>query len=198
MKSLLTVIALLLIAALSLELRRRWPRLTRHAQIRWLVAICGLLLIKLAADAAKWELTTSRLNDLIVWGRITGYVLLVVLFTRLRPHIVTLLIAVVLLLPLLSATVYLPLEGLFDPSPRKLSSVGDRIYLEQIPWKDSGGDNRGVDYVFAQHSRIVPFLQHDLRVGRLYRTQCDIDAITAHLTGDSARTGAALPCRRTR
>ena len=181
MQSLLTVVSLLLLAGMSLELRRRWPRLSRSTQTRWLAGICGLLAVKLAADAARWETTAGRLNDLLVWARIAGYILLVILFTRLRPRVLTTGIAVVLLLPLPSATIYLPLEGLFDPAPRRLSAVGDRVYLEQIAWNGRGGDNYGVDYTISRRSRLLPFLQKDLRVGRLYRTQCNTDAISAQL-----------------
>ena len=181
MRSSLTIITLALLLGLALELRRRWPRFTRRTQLRWLVCVCGLLLVKLAADAIRWETTFSRLNDLLVWARLAGYLLLVILFTRLRPRALTVPIALVLLLPIASATLFLPLEALFDPAPRRLTALGSRVFFEQVAWTQHGGDNLGTDYTLARHARMLPFLQHDLHAERLYRTQCDTSAISAHL-----------------
>ena len=176
-----TILALAIVVALCLRLRARWLQLSRRQQIRWLLLATLGILSRSLTDAIRWELAASRLNDLLLWFRISGYILLVILFTRLRPRRATVLTAVVLLLPLFSATVYLPLELVFDPTPRRLTHLGDRVVFEQTSWERKGNDNRAVDYTVSRRARWLPFLQRNYRVGRLYRTQCDTDAITASL-----------------
>ena len=128
----------------------------------------------------------SRFNDLLLWTRIAGYILVVILFTRLRPTLLTVPSALILLLPLLSASVYLPLEFLFDPTPRLRTDIGNRVVIEETPWQRSGSENRAVDYTVSQRSKWLPFLERTYRVGRFYRTQCDSDTISASLASGNA------------
>ena len=182
MRSVCTMLALILLIVSAIALRQRWPRLSRSARVACLLTAVLLMLTRSLCDAVRWEIAYSRINDLLIWGRIVGYVVLVVLFTRLRPRALTIAAAVVLLLPLLSASVYLPLELVFDPTPRRLTDIGDRVMLEQTSWRRAGNDNRAVDYVLSQRSRRLPFLQHTFQVGRIYRTQCDTDHLSAFFT----------------
>ncbi len=182
MRSLLTVGALAVLLASALVLRSRWPRLPRRLHRAVLATALLLLLLESLTDVTKWGPSASRLDDLLVWGRVVGYVVLVILFTRLRPRALTTAIAVVLLFPLLAASIYLPLEHLFSTAPRHVTPVTDTISLETELWQSAGGDNYGVDYTISERARRLPFLQHTLKIGRLYRTQCDIDAMSAFLS----------------
>lgn len=180
-----TVFSLLTIVAVSLFVRQRWPTLQPTSRRYWLAgAVLGILARSLS-DVLRWELTFSRFNDLLLWTRIAGYILLAILFTRFRPRLLTVPAALILLLPLLSASVYLPLEFLFDPTPRLRTTIGNRIVIEQTPWQRSGSENRAVDYTVSQRSKWLPFLERTYRVGRFYRTQCDSDAISASLIRES-------------
>ena len=186
MRSTWTALTLLLLFVLAVAFRRRWPTLGRRERVLVLGVTGALLLARSLEDAVRWEITSSRLNDVFVWARVAAYLLLAILFTRIRPRALTTLAAAVLLVPLLSASLYLPLELLFDETPRKTTAVGGDVVLEQIPWVRAGNDNRGVDYTVSRRSRRFPLLQRTFRVGRLYRTQCDIDDLSATLVASGA------------
>lgn len=175
------IVSLVLLFALALGLRARWGTLSRTTQGCWIAGAVLGILVRSLIGALRWEFSISRINDALLWARIGGYILLVVLFTCLRPRRFTVPAAVILLLPLFSASVFLPLELVFDPTPRRVSNVGDHVVMETIAWQRDDNDNRAVDYTISRRVRWLPLFQKSFRSGRLYRTQCDIDALRATL-----------------
>lgn len=179
MRSSSTILAFLLLAAFAGVLRVRWSGLSRRAKVWWVSLAALGIVVRSLMGVSHWEFSNSRINDGLLWAPICGYVVLAVLFTCLRPRRFTVPAAFILLLPLFSASVYLRLQYVFDPTPRRVVMIGDRLVFEETAWQRDEDENRAVDYTVSRRSRLFPFFQRNLRAGRLYRTQCDIDAMTA-------------------
>ncbi len=158
----IATLALLLFAAVLL--RVYWMRLPGGARLGLLRTAVLLILLYLVFTVTKWGTVSDRCNVLLKWLAIASFMLLLLLFTRLRPRWLTSVCALVLLIPLFAAAILLPLTHIFDERTYQVEPMGDHLYYQNVPWGGEGDSvNTGIDIVIYYRSPAVPFLQHELR-----------------------------------
>jgi hypothetical protein len=147
-----------------------------------LILICTsviVIVLHVLFEVTKWSTTSDRLNVLINWLAIGGYELLVLLFSRVSPRWLTLPSAFILLVPLISSSVLLPLTALFQPGSQAKVLIADHLFYEVVPWANTGGGNAGVDIVIYRRSLLVPFLRHKLHAIPFNNQECNAYAAFA-------------------
>lgn len=183
-----TYLGLVCLTALAIGLRLAWPRLGRRPR-RWFVIALGLLLLpSLLSTASRWETSSSHLNAILLWIRLFAYVLCVVFFTLIRPRLVTITIATILLLPIFSSSIVGPAAALFTAVQPTVHPIGDEYFLELSPWSSGHQGNSGADFALFYQPAHASFLRRPFMGARLYNTQCatlqttaTIDPATAHI-----------------
>jgi hypothetical protein len=125
----------------------------------------------------------------LYWGCIASYELFVLLFTLVRPVWLTSVIAFILIVPLLSASIFLPLVPLLgSPSATRAitQSIGNRLYADIVPWYSGTNPSvpEGMDLYLNYRPVWAPFLQHQRQKDRLYNTQCDTAKTSVTLLPD--------------
>ena len=180
----LTFIAIICLITGVAGLRLLWPRLP-PTTCRLLLLLFALLLIPTILNLAlRWDTTSLRVNASLIWVRILAYEVCIVFFTLLRPRALTIPIAAILTLPLLTSSVIGPASSLFSSDTTSRQAVGNGYFLELLPW--SGGQTTGSDFtLFYQPSRLH-LLRRPFMGYRLYDTQCRTAATTAILIPSTA------------
>ena len=169
----ITITALALLTVAMIFMSSFWLRIP--PRLRWFL-ICGsaaMIILHMLFAATKWSTTSDHLNVLLKWCAIAGYELLVLLFARVSPKWLTLPCAVILLAPLISASVLLPLSQLFQPDSQPVAPMGDSLFYEVFPWANPGGGNSGVEIFVYRRSPIVPYLRHQLQVIPFNNQECN-------------------------
>src|SRR3982074_3271480 len=110
----LTFAALVALTGALVLLRIFWPRFAQRTRSLLLACACIVPTLYVIAAATRWSTSSLRWNAAFYWGFIASYEFLLILFTRLRPRWLTSIIAIILILPILSASVFLPLVALVD------------------------------------------------------------------------------------
>jgi hypothetical protein len=169
---------------LLVVLRLRWPRLSNQLQRLMIVAACAALAIQGLISVSGWTLNNSLLRVTIYWAAMVAYEFFILLFTFLRPRWLTTMIAIVLILPLLSASIFLPLAALFDHSEHHAQLLGDTIWSETTPWNSVLGSISGTDVDIFERNSHIPFLRKSLGGVRFYSSQCDIAGLKIKLQPD--------------
>jgi hypothetical protein len=145
---------------------------------------CALLAAQTLLSVSGWNFNSSLLRVAIYWGAMTSYEFFILLFTLIRPRWLTSMIAAILILPLLSASIFLPLDVLFDRSPRHIQVLGGPISIETVPWDSVLHGTSGVDAEIIQTSSRVPFMRRHLGGVRFYSKQCNTTALVITLAPD--------------
>jgi hypothetical protein len=175
----ITITALALLTVAMIFMSSFWSRIP--PRLRWLL-ICGsatMIVLHILFAATKWSTTSDHLNVLLKWGATAGYELLVLLFARVSPRWLTLPCAAILLAPLISASVLLPLSQLFLPNLQPVVPMGDSLFYEVLPWANPGGGNSGVEIFVYRRSPIVPYLRHQLQVIPFNNRECNTSEAVA-------------------
>lgn len=136
------------------------------------------------AAATHWSTASIRWNAALYWVSIASYEFLLILFTRLRPRWLTLTIAIILILPILSASVFLPLAALFNPPPVTTAVLGDHLISERTPWGSGPLATTGTDLTVYYQPAWAPFLHRRRRSARYFGGQCDAAGAYAVLQPD--------------
>jgi hypothetical protein len=165
-------------------LRLFWRRLSFRIHCVLISLACTALFFFALSSVTKWKIYPAPLNASLFWSAVAGYEFFLILFTLLRPRWLTSIIAAILILPLLSASVFLPLARLFDTSQQKTISLGDRFVSVRTPWGGETSDNSGADLEIYWRPSWAPFLEHQVQGARYYNTQCDTGASFAVLQPD--------------
>lgn len=150
-------------------------------------AVCGIGFV------SKWHTSSSHVDHGLYWLCILSYIFFLVLFTRLRPQWLTTIIAVVLIVPILSASVFLPLTYYFDMPPVVTTRIGSNIVSERIPWGPGARELSGTDLTLYYQPRWLPFLRRSLLSARYYGAQCDAWAAHAVLEPDHKNVMMVCP-----
>src|SRR5215467_7900326 len=138
-----TIAALVLLTAAMLLLRIFWMRIGARLRFFLIRASVAIILIHAFFAASKWGTSSSYLNVIINWLAIAGYELLVLLFSRLSPKWLTTLSAVILIVPLFSSSILLPLTRVFNPSMIPRVPMGNHLYYKVAPWNVDSPANTG-------------------------------------------------------
>lgn len=189
----LTFAVLAALTGALIFLRLRWNRLSTKAHKIFIGCACAAIALDLLVSASGWSTSSSHLNALVYWGAVAGYELFVLLFTLLHPRWLTIPIAVVLLIPLLSASAFLPLADLFDPAPHTIVSIGPNLITDRVPWGSGGKGSSGTDIAIYSHPAWTSFLHRRRQGSRYYNSQCDAGRATATLQPDGTHVLMSCP-----
>jgi hypothetical protein len=165
-------------------LRLFWQRLSPRVHCVVIILACAALFLSALSLATKWTIYPDSLNAALYWSALAGYEFFLVLFTLLPPRWLTSIIAAILIAPLLSASIFLPLAHLFDMAPYQTLPLGDRFVSVRTPWSMEGTNGSGVDLKIYWRPSWAPFLQRQVQGARYYNSQCDTGASFAVLQPD--------------
>jgi hypothetical protein len=180
----LTFASFVLLTAGMVLLRFIWHCLSSKIQRLIVILACAALSLLALSVVTKWTVYPLRLNAVLAWCAVGGYEFFIILFTRLRPKLLTSAIAVILIVPLLSASFFLPLARLFDVTPHKTVFLGESIVSVRAPWGMGTGDTSGADLDIYWRPSWIPFLQRRVLGARYFNSQCDARASFAVLQPD--------------
>lgn len=175
----ITIAALALLTVAMILVRIFWLRFPQRVRPILIGTSVIVIVLHVLFEATKWSTTSDRVNVLIDWLAIAGYELLVLLFSRVSPRWLTLPSAFILLVPLISSSVLLPLTALFQPGSQAKVLIADHLFYEVVPWANTGGGNAGVDIVIYRRSLLVPFLRHKLHAIPFNNQECNAYAAFA-------------------
>ncbi len=179
-----TILTLALFTALFVLLRIRWPHLShRFKRLLVLFATASIALMAIAF-VSRISTTSDHINTTVYWCAVLSYIFFVVLFTRLRPMWLTTLIAVVVILPLLSASAILPLAAIFANQPHNIKPIGDNLVSDLVPIDAITAGASGADLTIYRRASWAPFLQRKGMGVRYFNTQCDTSSAYAILQPD--------------
>jgi hypothetical protein len=181
----LTLATLALFTGAIVVLRVRWRRLSRKLRHRLIFSALVPIVLLPFAFALHLSTTIDHLNTLVYWGFILGYIFFVILFTLLRPVWLTSLVAIMLLLPLLSASAIFPLAAIFSRQPHHIQNIGDGLVTDVVAIDAITPGASGADIAVYHRLSWAPFLQRRVQGMRYFNTQCDADAAYAILFADN-------------
>jgi hypothetical protein len=176
----------LALLALLVVVRLNWSRIPPRIQSILIVLSLIALAVQGLSSATKWATTVYDLNIMIRWSAVAAYEFIVILLTLLRPRWLTIIIAIILIVPLLSASLFLPLAPIFDHSPHRIDSVSDTLITETTSWYSVSQGASGVDIDLFQVTPYLPFLRHTIAGTRLFNSQCDAAGARVLLLPDRA------------
>ncbi len=189
----LTFAALAVLTGTLVLLRLRWARLSEKTRRALIVYACAALALCAVSSATHLNTSSSHLNAALYWGALAGYGILLVLFTLLRPRWLTTIIAIILFLPILSASAFLPLAELFNPAPHITVSIGPNLVSDLVPWGTGTAPTSGFDLVVYSHPSWSKFLRHRRQGCHYYSGQCDASRATAALQPDGRHVLMSCP-----
>jgi len=161
-----------------------WLRIP--GRLRRLMVACAVIIpfVFVIGLVTRWRTPSLHMDYGFYWLCIVSYIFLMILFTRLRPRWLTTIIAVVLILPLLSTSLFLPLVYIFGIPSVETSRIGKDIVSERSSWGPGAPDVSGTDLVIYYEPRWLPFMRRSLFGIRYYGSQCDAWAAHAVIEPD--------------
>lgn len=181
MLSPITTITLASLTLAALLLRVFWLHIPPKLQQNLLRVAIVLLLVELVFTVTKWSTSYAYVNVLLKWAAVVSYELLLILFTRWQPKLLTSLCAVILLVPLFAASVLMQLNALFEPVTSESVSFGNSLTYERNNWGRATPGNSGEDLVIFYQPRLLPFFRHELVHVPFNNHQCNAAASYAEL-----------------
>ena len=176
----LTLVTLVSTLTTAILLRLHWPRLSTRARRRLQLLALLLLAPSLFSLVTKWDVSNYRIADLEVWIRIVAFQYGIVFLTLLRPRVLTIGIAIVLLPFLFTTSITGPLSYLFQLDPVRVVPIADGYILETLPWRGVDG-NSGIEYELSYRPPQFAGVRRDIVGTRFYDSQCDTAATYAVL-----------------
>jgi hypothetical protein len=182
----LTLALLGILTGALIALRLRWPRLSLRFRTSFIGFVLLCVALSLLSSATHWSTTSETVNAAMEWSRDLGYIFFVLLFTLLKPRWLTVAVAVVLIVPIVSTTPLLTLGDLFDTTVPIRKDLGDQIQSVKIPF--SNQFNSGADIAVYHRPAYLPMLRHLIFSAHFYETQCDTARVDAEVeTGPNPR-----------
>lgn len=192
MNVLLSLAVFLICTGALILLRFRWPMFSAQARHRMIAIACVVCLVAGVCAVLKWNTVYPWLNAAFYLAAMVAYeFFIIVLFTRLHPRWLTSIIGVVLIVPLLSASVFLPISGLLR-KPRVTVDLGSRFFSEVLPWGFGGPQTSGTDLTIYYRPEWLPWMQREVLSSRYYGGQCNAWVAYAELQPD--RRSALMVC----
>jgi len=184
MNVLLSLAVFLIFTVALILLRSRWPMFPAQARYRMIAIACAVSLVVGICAAMKWGTVYPWLNASFYVAAMTSYeFFIIVLFTRLDPRWLTSIVGVVVIVPLLSASVFLPISGLLR-KPTVTVDLGSRFFSEVLPWGTGGAQTSGTDLTIYYRPKGLLLMQREVLSSRYYGGQCNAWAAYAALQPD--------------
>ena len=179
MRVLLTTAVLASLTLAIIMLRVFWSRIPARARSFFVYAGLSMILLHVAFVVTKWSTISDRLNSIINWGAVAGYLLIIVLFTLHRPRWLTTISAAILILPVFTSSILLPLRDLFNPIAPSITRIDNRYIYERNLWNEPGeNQNSGADLMVFYQPRFFP-LRRKVQRATFNDMQCDASASSA-------------------
>ncbi|MCU1321324.1 MAG: hypothetical protein JWM43_973 [Acidobacteriaceae bacterium] len=176
-----TLAALLLCTLAIVLLRLRWPYVPHKTKRLLIVAAIASTLVLGFSRLASLSTIFDHLNTAVYWAFVLSYIFLLALFTRLKPRWLTTLIAIILVVPLLSASAFLPLAEIFSSQPHRIQALGENFVSDLVPVDALTSGASGSDMNIYRRIAWIPFLQRRYMGTRYFNTQCNSSAAYAVL-----------------
>ena len=189
----LTLATLAVLTSGLVLLRLRWHRLSSRVRRACVAVAIFFIVLCSLGTATGWSSTSITLNTIVVWSGYLGYIFLVLLFTRLRPRWLSVTIAIVLILPILSSSLILPLGDLFDLTPTTKVDLGHQVQSVTIPFVNAPF-NAGADIAVYHRPAYMPFLRHRMFSARFYETQCNTAELAAEVQSEPQPSRIVIRC----
>jgi hypothetical protein len=181
MRVLLTTAVLISLLLAIVALRVFWFRVPAKIKSSLIYSGLAMIFLHVAFTVSKWSTTSDRLNSIINWGAVAGYLLIIVLFTLHRPQWLTTISAAILILPVFAANILLPLKALFEPNTTTITRIDSRYIYEKNLWEESGENrNSGADLMIFYQPRFLP-LRRKVQRATFNDMQCDASASSARI-----------------
>lgn len=196
MHVLTTLAAFILLTAAMILLRTRWPSLSERVRRRITIAAIAVLALTTFSSISGYVTASHTLNDLVLWAVLVAYLLFLMRFSLIRPRWFTVPIAIILLLPILSTSIFLRFAETISGFPRAVTSLGDHVFSETTTWHTDPSEASGIDFSIYAVPPHLPFIRRHRAALRFYNRQCDAAHASAQLSPDHARvlyTCPALP-----
>ena len=177
----LTYLLLIALMALLLVLRGRWWRLSRTTRGLLLGFAVAAMMLRILGMALRCSPASFRVDAALSWMCIAGYGLVLLRFSLMRPRWLAVPVSCVLALPVLAASVLLPLTELFDRTPPTVVDIGNGLYSVRRRIDTSPVAVNGAQFDIYSRLGWAPFLRRRRETARLFDTQCNTSAIYAVL-----------------
>jgi hypothetical protein len=187
----LTTVVLLLLTAALVMVRIFWLRVPPRLRVFLVRFACVSAVAQLLITGSTWSTGSNLVNAIINWLAIAGYMLLILLFTRLHPRWLTTISGIILLIPVFASSVVIPLGNVFTPTPNRPVYITRDIAFERIVWIE--GPSSGIDFNIYRRPSWAPFLRHKLDYVPFNNHQCHTAAATAMLEPDNKNVRVTCP-----
>ena len=174
-------------------LRLRWPRLSPKTHKTYVVCACAALFLYAFTAVTGWSTSLDHLNAALYWFAIAGLEFFIFLFTILRPQWLTTLIAIILIIPILSTSVFLPLVELFRDVPHTIVSIGPNLISDRAPSGIEAAATSGYDLTIYAHPSWTHLLHHRRQASHYFSSQCNAAQSSATLQPDGKHVLMSCP-----
>jgi len=188
-----TFVLFVVLTGALIALRLSWCRLSSRNHRLLIACACAALFIYAFTFVTGWSTSSNHLNAAFYWFAIAGYEFFLLLFTLLRPRWLTTIIAVILMVPILSASPFLPLMELFNPAPHTVTPIGTNLVSDRAPWSGGPSANSGFDLTIYSYPSWTHFLRRRRQASRYYNEQCDAAQASATLQPDRKHVLMSCP-----
>ena len=189
----LTFLGLAIMTGALILLRLRWTSLSSKTQKILVCCACAALIFYALISVTLWSTSSTHLNAVFYWCAVAGYEFFILLFTLLRPRWLTSIIAAVLILPILSASPFLPLAELFNPAPHTIVSLGSNFISDLSPWGAGTAPNSGFDLIIYSHPSWTHVIRRRRQACHYYSGQCNASKAYATLQPDGKHVLMSCP-----
>lgn len=203
-------ISLLVVVTIAVTLLRfNWRRMSSRAESWLLIGAAIAVVLRFTFLVTQWSTVSIRFNALLCWLAVIGYELILARFSLMSPKWLTSISAIILVMPMLGATLLLPLTNIFETESSVVRSINKNYLLQRDPWDVAVVGKDGSDYGIYYRPTMAPFLRHMVQRSSLGSEQCNdkevivqIDALAklVHLRcpghhGDADKVELTLPLK---
>ncbi len=193
---LITIAGLGMLTGVVILLRFFWWRTPAQIRTALLTVACVSATLPILMILTHWETTSDSANILLRWIAVAGYELILMRFSLMRPQWLTSISAVILILPILGASLLLPLTEMFHRRPKVRFNIGGPYHCDRLPWDTSGTEVPGVNLIIYYRPKFAPFLHRQVQLGEFNAAECEPLAATALLLPDQRQVLFYCPAKQ--
>jgi hypothetical protein len=189
----LTFAVLAILTGALIFLRLRWSQLSPKTHKTFIVCACAALFLYAVTAVTGWSTSFDHLNAAFYWFAIAAFEFFILQFTLLRPRWLTTMIAVVLIFPVLSASVFLPLADLFNSAPHTIVPIGPNLISDRAPSGNGAAATSGYDLTIYAHPSWTHLIRHRRQGSHYFSGQCNAAQASATLQPDGKHVLMSCP-----
>ena len=151
--------------------RTHWANFSRLAKINVPLGGGSFIAVYVFMAFSGWGFTSALANELVGSIAVGGYTLLALLMTRFRPKPLAYCLAIILLLPVPVALLWLPLLA-HSQGPIVTEHISGTLFVEKVRWDAGAMGSSGTTLIISDKPRFVPFVEHRFRKINFNDTVC--------------------------